>query len=78
MVYTIHKLATLNYVAQWAKRRILSIEVLEKAVLKIKHSHPHHRKKIHRVKVFLAVVKKTEEKLLDLSRASVYYIPRLA
>ncbi|MEM0468198.1 MAG: METTL5 family protein [Pyrobaculum sp.] len=58
VVYTIHKLATLDYVAQWAKRRSLSIEVLEKAVLKIKPSYPHHRKKIHRVEVFLAVVKK--------------------
>jgi len=55
-VYTIHKLSTLQYVKKAAERRGYRLEVLEAAVLNIKPMYRHHRKRIHKVEVFLARV----------------------
>lgn len=54
LVYTIHKLSTLDYVSKWAAGRGARLEVLETAVLNIKPMYRHHRKRLHKVEVFLA------------------------
>ncbi|ACB39958.1 METTL5 family protein [Pyrobaculum neutrophilum] len=56
VVYTIHKLPTLDYVREAAARLGRRLEVLERAVLNIKPTYRHHRKRIHKVEVFLALV----------------------
>ncbi|ABL87924.1 methyltransferase [Pyrobaculum islandicum DSM 4184] len=56
VVYTIHKLPTLAYVREAAARLGRRLEVLERAVLNIKPTYRHHRKRIHKVEVFLALV----------------------
>jgi len=58
VVYTIHKLATLDYIRAQVEKWGLRLDVLEKAVLKIKPMYKHHRKRIHNVEVFLARVTK--------------------
>ncbi|MFN3803467.1 MAG: METTL5 family protein [Pyrobaculum sp.] len=57
VVYTIHKLATLDHIKRTVERWGLRLEVVERSTLAIKPMYRHHRKRIHRVEVFLAVVK---------------------
>ena len=56
VVYTIHKLPTLQYVKETVERWGYRLEVVDTAVLNIKPMYRHHRKRIHKVEVFLARV----------------------
>lgn len=56
-VYTIHKLPTLQYVEKTVKKWGYRLEVLETAVLNIKPTYRHHRKRVHKVEIFLAIVR---------------------
>jgi putative methylase len=56
VVYTIHKLPTLQYVKKTVERWGYRLEVVDTAVLNIKPMYKHHRKRIHKVEVFLARV----------------------
>lgn len=59
VVYTIHKLSTLDYVKSTVERWGFRLDVLETAVLNLKPQYKHHKKKVHKVEVFLAVVRKS-------------------
>lgn len=54
IVYTIHKLSTLNYVERRVRDFGCSINIIDKAALTIPPMYRHHRKRKHKVKVFLA------------------------
>jgi putative methylase len=56
VVYTIHKLPTLQYVKETVERWGYRLEVVDTAVLNIKPMYRHHRKRIHKVEAFLARV----------------------
>jgi putative methylase len=56
VVYTIHKLPTLQYVKETVERWGYRLEVVDTAVLNIRPMYRHHRKRIHKVEVFLARV----------------------
>ncbi len=56
VVYTIHKLPTLDYVRRVVEGWGLRLDVLDVATLNIKPVFPHHRKRLHKVEVFLGVV----------------------
>ena len=56
VVYTIHKLPTLQYVKKTVEKWGYRLEVVDTAVLNIKPMYRHHRKRIHKVEVFLARV----------------------
>jgi putative methylase len=56
VVYTIHKLPTLQYVKETVERWGYRLEVVDTAVLNIKPMYRHHRKRIHKVEIFLARV----------------------
>ncbi|ABP51745.1 MULTISPECIES: METTL5 family protein [Pyrobaculum] len=56
VVYTIHKLPTLEYVVGRVAELGFELKVLEKAVINIKPMYRHHRKRLHKVEVFLAFV----------------------
>jgi len=56
VVYTIHKLPTLQYVKETVERWGYRLGVVDTAVLNIKPMYRHHRKRIHKVEVFLARV----------------------
>ena len=56
VVYTIHKLPTLEYVAGKVAQLGFELRVLEKAVINIKPMYRHHKKRLHKVEVFLAFV----------------------
>jgi putative methylase len=56
VVYTIHKLPTLQYVKETVEKWGYRLEVVDTAVLNIKPMYKHHRKRIHKVEVFLARV----------------------
>lgn len=60
VVYTIHKLPTLNYVSAKAEELGGVLKVLERAVITIKPMYRHHRKRLHKVEVFLAVVRRKD------------------
>jgi len=57
VVYTIHKLPTLQYVEKTVKKWGYRLEVLATTVLNIKPTYRHHRKRVHKVEIFLAVVR---------------------
>ena len=61
VVYTIHKLPTLQYVKETVERWGYRLEVVDTAVLNIKPMYRHHRKRIHKVEVFLARVTKPKQ-----------------
>jgi putative methylase len=56
VVYTIHKLPTLQYVKETVERWGYRLEVVDTAVLNIKPMYRHHRKRMHKVEIFLARV----------------------
>jgi putative methylase len=56
VVYTIHKLPTLQYVKETLEKWGYRLEVVDTAVLNIKPMYRHHRKRIHKVEVILARV----------------------
>jgi putative methylase len=55
-VYTMHKLPTLDYVRGVVERWGSRLELLDTAVVSIKPMYKHHRKRVHRVGVFIARV----------------------
>ncbi|MEZ0319639.1 MAG: methyltransferase domain-containing protein [Pyrobaculum sp.] len=59
VVYTIHKLSTFDYVRSTVKRWGFQLDVLETATLNLKPVYKHHKKKVYKVKVFLALVRKS-------------------
>ncbi len=61
VVYTIHKLPTLQYVKETVERWGYRLEVVDTAVLNIKPMYRHHRKRIHKVEVFLARVARPKQ-----------------
>lgn len=62
MVYTIHKLATLDYVRKAVEKMNAKLDVLETAVINIPPMYGHHKKKIHKVEIFLAVAARGERR----------------
>ncbi len=56
VVYTIHKLPTLDYVRKKAAESGGRLEVLDTAVINIPPMYEHHMKRLHKVEVFLAIV----------------------
>jgi putative methylase len=61
VVYTIHKLPTLQYVKETVERWGYRMEVVDTAVLNIKYMYRHHRKRIHKVEIFLARVTRPKQ-----------------
>jgi putative methylase len=61
VVYTIHKLPTLQYVKETVEKWGYRLEVVDTAVLNIKPMYRHHRKRIHKVEVFLARVTRPKQ-----------------
>lgn len=58
VVYTIHKLTTLDYVRRIVEKWGYKLEVLEKSYLTLKPLFRHHKRRVYRVGVFLARVSK--------------------
>ncbi len=56
VVYTIHKLPTFQYVKETVEKWGYRLGVVDTAVLNIKPMYRHHRKRTHKVEVFLARV----------------------
>ncbi len=54
VVYTIHKLTTLDYVRRVVEKWGYKFEVLEKSYLTLRPVFRHHKKRIHKVEIFLA------------------------
>ncbi|WP_069806719.1 METTL5 family protein [Vulcanisaeta thermophila] len=54
VVYTIHKLSTMDHVINTVNQWGYTTEVLDKAVITIPPMYKHHRKKKHKVEVFIA------------------------
>jgi methyltransferase (EC 2.1.1.-) len=53
-IYTIHKLTTLNYVEEKVREWGCTMNILDKVTIAIPPMYKHHRKRLHKVEVFLA------------------------